>query len=193
MNRAVKDSKEVALFYSFLLTSARGLIHEPLLYGPSRCLSAVMLLHQLLEEEFDYQDTEVTTYVDDVDDIRLLCMTDVDAFVKAIDQKVTEGGKLIEKKENDYHRKVLGFYLFLLENARKLVEEPKMYGPWRLLSAMSTLNRMLNEQFEFNDPGLSSLILEVEEINRYCLTDAEEFIQKLDACILQMVRLAGQS
>ena len=82
---------------------------------------------------------------------------------------------------------------YIVTSARNLVQETKMYGPFRLIDAGSRLIEILEREGS-SDRFLSG-VREMIEQNKYkVMTDKEGFIQFLDELVLKMVeRLEGST
>lgn len=73
----------------YMLTSARGLIDEPQLYGPFRLIDGVSRLCGFLDEKTGYGDFFINLK-EKIDEGKFLVMTDTDAFVKLLDDAVLD-------------------------------------------------------------------------------------------------------
>jgi hypothetical protein len=73
----------------YMLTSARGLIDEPQLYGPFRLLDGVSRLCASLDEDAGYDDF-FSRLKQKIDERKFLVMTDIDGFVKLLDEAVLD-------------------------------------------------------------------------------------------------------
>jgi hypothetical protein len=82
----------------YMLTSARGLIDEPQLYGPFRLIDGVSRLCGLLVENTKHGDF-FANLKEKIDEGKFLVMTDRDAFVKLLDDAVLDYAKKM-KEEN---------------------------------------------------------------------------------------------
>jgi hypothetical protein len=72
----------------YMLTSARGLIDEPQLYGPFRLIDGVSrLCGHLVQRQTDY-DGFFKQLKDTINEEKLVLMTDEDSFVKLLDKLV---------------------------------------------------------------------------------------------------------
>ena len=72
----------------YMLTSARGLIDEPQLYGPFRLLDGVSRLCECLETHTTGYGDFFTELKETIDEKKLLVMTDEEAFVQLLDEAV---------------------------------------------------------------------------------------------------------
>jgi hypothetical protein len=73
----------------YMLTSARGLIDEPPLYGPFRLVDGVSRLCDFMDEEAGYGDF-FTNLKNKIDERKFLVMSDTDAFVELLDEVVLD-------------------------------------------------------------------------------------------------------
>lgn len=72
----------------FMLTSARGLVDEPRLYGPFRLVDGVSRLCALLEREDIARKTVYTSLREKIEAGKFSVMTDEKAFVELLDELV---------------------------------------------------------------------------------------------------------
>jgi len=76
---------------------------------------------------------------------------------------------------------------FLLTSARGCVDEPKIYGPLRLLGGTKRLIDLL-EAREMADDFLRHLNVKIEEAENVVLRDEKRFVQLLDDLVVDMAR-----
>ena len=72
----------------FMLTSARGLVDEPRLYGPFRLIDGVSRLCAMLEHEDTARKTVYTAIREKIEEGKFSVMTDERAFVELLDELV---------------------------------------------------------------------------------------------------------
>ena len=96
-----KDELYRSLFelLGYMLTSARGLIDEPPLYGPFRLIDGVSRLCGFLDEGAGYGDF-FSRLKEKIDEGKFLVMTDTDEFVKLLDEAVLDYTKRIKQEES---------------------------------------------------------------------------------------------
>ena len=82
----------------FMLSSAKNLVIEPKMYGPFRLLDAASRLIDILEEQ-GIADDHVTALKNDIDEKKLLVMTDEVAFVSFLNEVVVTLAKLTRDRE----------------------------------------------------------------------------------------------
>ena len=92
-----KDELYRSLFelVGYMLTSARGLIDEPPLYGPFRLIDGVSRLCGLLDESAGYGDF-FSSLKEKIDERKFLVMTDTDEFMKLLDEAVLDYTKMMK-------------------------------------------------------------------------------------------------
>ena len=84
----------------YMLTAARGLLNEPPLYGPFRLVDGVSRLCSLLEIEGGEYKAFYSQLKKKIDEKKFLVMTDEEAFVRMIDEAVSEFTKRLKEEEN---------------------------------------------------------------------------------------------
>ena len=92
-----KVDKEMLEFMGYLVTSARGLVDEPALYGPFRLLEGVSKLCTILEEAGIGDRAFITSLQKKVDGGKFSVMTDRNAFVAMMDDVVLDVTKQLVK------------------------------------------------------------------------------------------------
>ncbi len=80
---------------SFLLTSARGCVDEPQIYGPLRLLDAASRVIELMEEEKKIT-PELLTLKEKINRCIDVLMYDEDEFVKMLDDISKDLGRIIK-------------------------------------------------------------------------------------------------
>jgi hypothetical protein len=89
---------------------------------------------------------------------------------------MVEGRKWIR---NNFKKSLFDFLSFLIISARNLVEEPKLYGPLRLIDGASRLIEILEKE-GLSDEFLSKIRKKIEEKESSVMTNKDEFIKLLD-------------
>jgi len=91
--------KELFEIIGYLLTSARGLVDEPKMYGPFRIIEGVSRICRLLEkEESQYRDF-YKKLREEIDREKFTVMNNEEAFVNLLDKVVLEYAKQLKKYE----------------------------------------------------------------------------------------------
>lgn len=75
---------------------------------------------------------------------------------------------------------------FLITSARNCVEEPKLYGPFRLIDGASRLIEIL-EEADIADEFLVEIRKKIDDNKYSVMGDKDEFIKFLDSLILDFV------
>ena len=74
----------------YMITSARGLLDEPQIYGPFRLVEGVSRLCGLMEKEEGADSAFLSQLKAKIDEGKFSVMSDVDAFTKMLDEIVLE-------------------------------------------------------------------------------------------------------
>jgi hypothetical protein len=74
----------------FMITSARGLLDEPELYGPLRLIDGTSRLCGILEKEVETDREFLTRLREKIDQGKFSVMTDVDTFTNMLDEVVLD-------------------------------------------------------------------------------------------------------
>jgi len=77
----------------------------------------------------------------------------------------------------------------MITSARGCVDEPKIYGPFRLIDSISKLYSILKENDLIENKEVSKIIGKIEEKKYSCMTDEKEFVTMLDDVIDDFVAL----
>jgi hypothetical protein len=186
MSKEQNERAEIALFFSYLLTSARGLINEPRLYGSLRLLDGMILLSALLRKEFGYENEDLSAMVEELEKLKLLCMTDEAGFITGMDKQIVKIG---EKGLPNKQRATFLFFSSMLTSARELVNEPPFNGLLRLGDTMVRLDALLRKEFGFVDPDLSVIIEDLDKLKHSRPIDEKDVIAALDDKIIRMIQL----
>lgn len=81
----------------YMLTSARGLIEEPQMYGPFRLLDGVSRLCGILEKEDSGYGDFFSELKEKIDEKKYTLMTDEDAFTRMMDDAVLSFTRKMKK------------------------------------------------------------------------------------------------
>ncbi len=82
---------------AFLLTSARGCIDEPPIYGPLRLIDAADKLISMLMEKYRGESKEFQEIRKKIEKARNLVLTNEEEFTKTLDELVRSLSKIIKK------------------------------------------------------------------------------------------------
>jgi hypothetical protein len=92
-----KLDREMLEFMGYLVTSARGLVDEPALYGPFRLLEGVSKLCAILDQAGIGDQVFIASLQKKIDEGKFSLMTDPDAFIALMDDVVLDVTKQLVK------------------------------------------------------------------------------------------------
>jgi hypothetical protein len=81
----------------YMLTSARGLIDEPGLYGPFRLIDGVSRLCEILKDEKSSYSDFFCSLKEKIDNGKYSVMSNEESFIKLLDQLVLEYTRRLKK------------------------------------------------------------------------------------------------
>ncbi len=77
---------------------------------------------------------------------------------------------------------------YMLTSARGLVDEPKLYGPFRLIDGVSRLCDLLIKEDDENSEFFPGLKSKIDEKKFTVISDTEAFINMMDEVIMDYTR-----
>ena len=86
-------------------------------------------------------------------------------------------------------KEIIKLFAYMVTSARGCVDEPKIYGPFRLIDSISKLYSILKENNLIGNEKVSKIIEKIEEKKYSCMTDEKEFVTMLDDVIDDFVAL----
>lgn len=89
--------KELFNLIGYMLTSARGLVGEPALYGPLRFIEGVSRLCDLLKERDTNHKDFYSRLKEKIDEKKFSVMTDTEAFIGLMDEVVLEFSRELKR------------------------------------------------------------------------------------------------
>lgn len=89
--------KQLFELTGYMLTSARGLIDEPGLYGPFRLIDGVSRLCEILKNEKSNYSDFFSSLKEKIDNGKYSVMSDKASFVKLLDELVLEYTRELKK------------------------------------------------------------------------------------------------
>ena len=92
---------------------------------------------------------------------------------------------MISKQLNRELMELIGY---MITSARGLVDEPKSYGPFRLIEGVSRLCETLQGQDGADREFLGELKATIDETKFVLMTDLEAFVEMLDRVTLLYAR-----
>lgn len=84
---------------------------------------------------------------------------------------------------------IIKLFAYMVTSARGCIDEPKIYGPFRLIDSMSKLYSMLKENNLIKGEEIAKIIEKIEGKKYSCMTDEKEFVKMLDDIIDDFVAL----
>ena len=86
-------------------------------------------------------------------------------------------------------KEIIKLFAYMITSARGCVDEPKIYGPFRLIDSISKLYSILKENTLIGNEEVAKIIGKIEEKKYSCMTDEKEFVTMLDDVIDDFVAL----
>jgi hypothetical protein len=89
--------RELMDLMGFMITSARGLLDEPQLYGPFRLIDGASKLCAIMENRVEADNELLARLRDKIDEGKFSVMTDVDTFTSMLDEVVLDFTKKLKE------------------------------------------------------------------------------------------------
>jgi hypothetical protein len=93
-----------------------------------------------------------------------------------------------DEKNSNFEPELLDLIAYMLTSARGLVDEPAMYGPFRLLEGVSRFSGILLKEDHADKNFLIGLKEKIDERKYSLMTDQEQFIHLMDETVLDITR-----
>ena len=87
--------------------------------------------------------------------------------------------------ENDF----IKLFTYIVTSARGCIDQPKIYGSFRLVDTASKLFYVLKSNNAISNDKISKIIDKIDEKKYSCMTDEEEFVNMIDEVINDLVVL----
>ncbi len=84
-------------------------------------------------------------------------------------------------------KEAIKFIAYLVTSARGCINEPKVYGSFRLVDSASKFYEMMNKQGFIDDDKAAEIITILDDKKYTCMTDENEFIEMLDLVVDKLV------
>jgi len=84
---------------------------------------------------------------------------------------------------------IIKLFIYMVTSARGCVDEPKIYGPFRIIDSISKLYSILKENNLMVNEEVSKIIEKIDEKKYSCMTDEKKFVTMLDDVIDDFVTL----
>ena len=90
--------------------------------------------------------------------------------------------------ETELYRHLIDLISYMSTSARGLIEEPQLYGPFRLVEGVSRICAFLEEQEGADREFLTRLRETIDQEKFSVMTDVEAFTAMLDEVVLRVAR-----
>jgi hypothetical protein len=84
------NRNDIIKMFAYMLTSARGCVDEPKIYGPLRLADSVCRLYYLLKENNLIDDVSIDSIIKKIDEKKSSCMTDEQEFINMLDEVIDD-------------------------------------------------------------------------------------------------------
>lgn len=84
------NRNEVLKMLTYIVTSARGCVEEPTLYGPFRLVDTASKMYYMLKKNGLLDDDEIAKVIDKIDEKKYSCMTDEQEFISMMDEVIED-------------------------------------------------------------------------------------------------------
>lgn len=81
---------DIVKLFAYIITSARGCIGEPKIYGPFRLIDSASKLFYFLKENDLIDDKDIESIIKKIDEKKYSCMTDEQEFIKMLDEVIDD-------------------------------------------------------------------------------------------------------
>lgn len=89
--------RELMELMGFMITSARGLLDEPQMYGPFRLIDGASKLCAIMENRVEVDNELLARIKDKIDEGKFNVMTDLSSFTSMLDEVVLDFTKKLKK------------------------------------------------------------------------------------------------
>jgi hypothetical protein len=88
--RTVMDRKDFVKILTYIVTSARGCVEEPKIYGPFRLMDTASKMYYMLKDNGLIDDEEIEKIINNIDEKKFSCMTDEQEFISMMDEIIED-------------------------------------------------------------------------------------------------------
>ena len=92
------------------------------------------------------------------------------------------------QKKNEFEQEFFELVCFMVTSARNLIQENRLYGPLRLVDAVSRLVSIL-EKLDLKSPRLAEIQEQIEEGEDTVMESEEKFTVFLENLVMNLVPL----
>jgi hypothetical protein len=97
-------------------------------------------------------------------------------------------GSMDTQKKNEFEQEFFELVCFMVTSARNLIQENRLYGPLRLVDAVSRLVSVL-EKLDLKSPRLAAIQVQIEEGEDTVMESEEKFTAFLENLVMDLVPL----
>ncbi|WP_455285014.1 DUF6092 family protein [[Eubacterium] cellulosolvens] len=91
-------------------------------------------------------------------------------------------------RKNEFEQEFFELICYMISSARNLIPEPKLYGPFRLIDAVSRLIEILRK-LDLESPRLETIQRQIEERKYSVMESEEEFTAFMENLVMSLVPL----
>lgn len=91
------SEKEIIKIFSFMVSSARGCVDEPKIYGPFRLIDSISKLYSILKENNLIGKNDLSKIIEKIDRKKYIFMTDEKEFVFLLDEIIDDFADLLSE------------------------------------------------------------------------------------------------
>jgi hypothetical protein len=88
----------------------------------------------------------------------------------------------------DLYRELMDLMGFMITSARGLLDEPQLYGPFRLIDGASKLCAIMENKVKVDNDFLERLRSKIDEGKFSVMTDVDTFKSMLDEVVLDFTK-----
>lgn len=96
------NEKEIIKLFAYMITSARGCVDEPKIYGPFRLIDTISRLYSILKKNNLMESEEVSKIIEKIEEKKYSCMTDEKEFVMMLDDVIDDFVALLNFNKNKF-------------------------------------------------------------------------------------------
>lgn len=89
------NESDIVKIFSYLVTSARGCMDEPKIYGPFRLLDTMSRLFYILKDNGEILNKEIEKIVEKIDEKKMSCKADEEKFIILLDEVIDDLAELV--------------------------------------------------------------------------------------------------
>ncbi|MGI6485906.1 MAG: DUF6092 family protein [Tepidanaerobacteraceae bacterium] len=86
-------------------------------------------------------------------------------------------------------RDILDYMAYVVSSAKGCINEPKMYGPFRLVDSIEKFMALLKKYNLFDDEEVNRVAEKIANEKLSVMTDEEKFISMLDEVTFELIEI----